>query len=512
MSRPPWRLVRAASALVAAAAIGLGLLMLLRQQAGLAIERVVIGTIPATVYRPEGGGPAPVVVVAHGFAGSQPLMAPFATTLARNGLVAITFDFPGHGRNPRPLPGDVTREGGATRALVDETLRVLAVARGLGDGRVALLGHSMASDIVIRAAQQAPDVGATIAVSMFSRTATATSPRNLLIIAGEWEGRLKAEALRVVGLASAPQPPQPGVTYGDPVLGTARRAAVSPGVEHIGVLFSPHSMDEAQGWLDAAFARPARAARALDHRGPWIVLLLSGIVLLAWPLSRLLPVVADPPAGAGLPGRRLWPLLVGPAVLTPLILRVVPTHVLPVLVADYVAAHLALYGLLTAGGLLLVRARPAGAAPAPLRRAALAGAVLAATLYAVLGLGGVVDAWVASLAPSPGRVPIILAMLAGTLPYFLADEWLTRGAGGARWAYPASKLAFLLSLALAVALDPGRLFFLLVIVPAVLVLFLIYGVLGTWAYRRTGHPAVGGLTNAIAFAWALGVTFPLLAA
>ncbi|WP_018260464.1 hypothetical protein [Methylobacterium sp. WSM2598] len=45
--------------------------------------------------------------------------------------------------------------------------------------------------------------------------------------------------------------------------------------------------------------------------------------------------------------------------------------------------------------------------------------------------------------------------------------------------------------------------------PAIVVPFLIYGVLGTWACRRTGH---GGLTNAVAFAWDLGVTFPLLAA
>ena len=499
----------AALALVAAAAIGLALTMLVRAQAGLVIERTVVGSAPAMIYRLEGGRPAPVVVVAHGFAGSQPLMAAFATTFARNGFVAITFDFPGHGRHPQPLPGSGAREGGTTRALVDETVRVLAFARTLGDGRLALLGHSMASDVVIRAAQGAPDVAATIAVSMFSRTATATSPRNLLVIAGEWEGRLKAEALRVVGLASAPEPPREGVTYGDVNLGTARRAAFSAGVEHNGVLFSPSSMDEALRWLDASFGLPTRSARYVDHRGPWVVLLLTGFVLLAWPLSRLLPPVADPPAGAGLSGRWLWPFLVGPAVLTPLILRVVPTRFLPVLVADYVAAHFACYGLLTALGLLLVRARQNPAAFALTRGAALIGAALAAILYAVVGLGAVIDAWIASFVPVPGRVPVILAILAGALPYFLADEWLTRGSP--RWAYPVSKLAFLLSLALAVGLDPRRLFFLVIIVPAILVLFLIYGVLSTWAYRRMGHPAVSGLTNAVAFAWALGVTFPLVA-
>jgi hypothetical protein len=269
-------------------------------------------------------------------------------------------------------------------------------------------------------------------------------------------------------------------------------------------------MEEALGWLEAGFGVPPAGMRHLDRRGPWIVLLLTGFVLLAWPLSRLLPVVRDPPAGAGLSGWRLGALIAGPAVLTPLILRVVPTQFLPVLVADYAAAHFALYGLLTIGGLRLAGPRRDASTRAPVRRTALMGAALAAIAYAVVGLGAVIDAWIASFVPGPGRGLIILAILAGTLPYFLADEWLTRGS--ARWAYPASKLAFLLSLALAVGLDPRRLFFLVIIVPAILVLFLIYGALSAWAYRRTGHPAVGGLTNAVAFAWALGVTFPLVAA
>jgi pimeloyl-ACP methyl ester carboxylesterase len=315
--------------------------------------------------------------VAHGFAGSQPLMAAFATAFARNGFIAITFDFPGHGRHPQPLSGSVGREGGTTRALVDETKRVLAFARTLGDGRLALLGHSMASDVVIRAAQEAPDVGATVAVSMFSRTATATSPRNLLVIVGDWEGRLKAEALRVVGLASAPEPPREGAT-------TATWCSAPPGAPRSARASSMSASCSARSpwtrrlrWLDGSFGIPEREARYVDRpRAPGSLLLLAGFVLLAWPLSRLLPVVAHPPAGAGLSWRRLWPLLVGPGRAD----AVDPArgaHPLPaVLVADYVAAHFALYGLLTALGLLLVRARRSPAAGSPLRGAALAGATL----------------------------------------------------------------------------------------------------------------------------------------
>lgn len=485
---------------------------------GLSIETVSIEGTPATIFRAASGPPGPVVVIAHGFAGSQQLMLPFATTLARNGYVAVTFDFPGHGRNPSPLIGNVVREDGATRTLVEATNRVVDHVRGTGDRRLALLGHSMASDVVVRVAKARPDVAATIAVSMFSPAVTRESPRNLLVIAGGWEGALRREALRAVGLSSAPEEAREGVTYGDIASGTARRAVASEGVEHVGVLYARASLDEALAWLDATFARPAHDPRWFDTRGPWILTLLAGIVALAWPASGLLPVVSPVPLGAGLGWRRLWPALLVPAIATPVILRVLPTHVLtthvlPVLVADYLVAHFALYGLITAACLwwLRRRDRPVTAPSVPAMLPALAAASVAVTLYGFLGLVLPIDAYGTSFVPTPSRAILILAMLAGTLSYFLADEWLTRGTGAGRGAYAASKLAFLLSLAFAVGLDFKRLFFLVIIVPVIVLFFLVYGAISAWAYRRTGHPHVAGITNAIAFAWAIGVTFPLLA-
>jgi hypothetical protein len=85
------------------------------------------------------------------------------------------------------------------------------------------------------------------------------------------------------------------------------------------------------------------------------------------------------------------------------------------------------------------------------------------------------------------------------------------GRPAARGAYLATKIAFLLSLAIAVALDFERLFFLVIIIPVIVLFFLVYGLFSSWAYRRTGHPFVGGIANAVAFVWAISVTFPLLA-
>jgi dienelactone hydrolase len=496
-------------AIAAFLAISLALWTLHAETAGLAIRSETVEGTPVHVYRDPALPTGPAVVIAHGFAGSSRLMEPFAINLARNGYVAVTFDFLGHGENPAPMTGDVTKAEGATRALVAQTGLVTDYARKQGDGRLAILGHSMATDVIVRYASASPDVSATIAVSLFSPAVTADAPRNLLVIVGGLEGGLKREALRVLGLVTAPDAPREGVTHGDPGAGTGRRVAFSNGVEHVGVLYSTESMVEAVSWLDAVFGIARVEPAGIVGRGPWILLLIAGIVALGHPLSTLLPKVSHPAAGAALPWRRLWPALIVPAMLTPIVLKALPTHFLPVLVADYLAVHFFVYGALTAACVLMLR-RPA---PAGRRTsvANLVGAGVTATLYSVVMLGWALDATVTSLAPIPARLPIALAMLAGTLAFFLAVEWLVRGEHRTRGAYAAATLAFAASLALAVALDFQRLFFLIIIVPVVIPMFIVFGFLSSWCARRTGHPFVGAVASAIAFGLAIAATFPMIA-
>ena len=498
--------IRALFALLAIGAIAAGLWQLEAAGRGLAVERATVGETPATLWRPAESGPAPAVVIAHGFAGSRQLMHSFALTLARNGYVAVGFDFRGHGRNPRPMTGDVTDDAGATATLLAELRRVVAFARDhpASDGRVAVLGHSMASDIVVRAAVADPAIAATIAVSMFTEEATPDRPRNLLAITGEWEAGLREKALEIVGLATE-APPREGVTYGDPAQGTGRRAAVAENVEHVGVLYRSDSMVEARDWLDATFAR--EGAGPIAVRGPAILLLLGGIVALAWPLAGLLPRIAEGAGGAPGRWRALGWRLALPAVATPLLLWPVETRFLPVLVADYLFLHFLVYGAIT--GLVLWRDGRIGR-PRPGRIAAVLGAALGVAALILGAFGAALDAHVASFWPTPDRAGLIALLLAGTLAYMLADEWLTRGAGAPRGAYWVSKLAFLVSLALAIALDLEDLFFLIIILPVILLFFLIYGLVSGWVYRASGHPAPAGLANALSLAWALGVTFPLL--
>lgn len=490
-------------AVLAVAAILWSVWRLEAEAAGVRVEAVSFGAVPGRVYHPQ-VPLGPVLVIAHGFAGSQQIMQSFALSAARAGYVAVTYDLAGHGRNPAPLSGSVVDVAGATATLVRELAVVAGAARGYGDGRVAVLGHSMASDIVVRFADSAPWVEAVVAVSMFSPAVTGVAPRNLLVITGAWEGMLSAEALRVVRLRVPDA--LAGVTYG--AAGDLRRAAVAPHVEHASVLFSTVAMTEAVGWLDTAFGvQRAPVAVAVADRGGWIVLLLAGAVALGWPLAGLLPRLAARPAGAGLQGRRLWIVALGPMLAVPLVLRVVPTHFLPVLVADYLAVHFLAYGLATLACLWAVGAR----LPDITGRGLLAG--MAAAGFVAAALFFPTDRYLTNFWPgSAGRGVIIGAMAVGTFAYFWTLDWAGRGEGAARWAYLGLKLCFLVSLAMAVVLDFERLFFLLIILPIVVVFFLIFGLLGWWVERRTLHPLPGAVMAGFAFAWALGVTFPMLSA
>ncbi len=509
------------------AALAVGLWLLIVPRLALAgIERLRLEPTPASVYVPAGAPPGPVIVIAHGFAGSQQIMEPFALTLARNGYTAVTFDFPGHGQSAEALQGGLADREGRYRQLRPALDAAVAHARERGDGRVALVGHSMGSEAVVRYAQEHPDIAATIAVSLVYEGVRADSPRNLLVLTGALEGGLRPLAEAVI-VTAAGATGVPGVTYGDLAAGTGRRVVFVPGAEHLGVLFSQVSMAEALSWIQAAMPLTAMPPGAgyLDDRLPALGLVYLGAVLLYWPLARLLQPIG--PGGGPAPSwerRAWWALALVPALLTPLLLRLIPAGgLLPILVGGPLALLFGIYGLLTGAGLLLVRIMRRGAgngtqAPggwgqriAVWRRSILM-AVAAALLvigYVLLSFGLPTQVFLLNYFPPAVRLPVFLAVAAAMLPYFLADERLARGPGAPRGAYALTKLCFLASLALAIVLNPQELFFLVLITPLFIAYFVVYGLLSGIVYRRTGTILVGALTNTFLFAWIVAATFPL---
>jgi len=524
------RLLRSVVTVLALILVATGLSQLRRAEAQINERTTRVAGTPVTLFSSLDPGKAkPVILISHGFAGSQQLMRAYALSLARQGFVAVTFDYLGHGRHPEPLRGDVTKVEGATRALVEQTGTIadFALRQPGTDGRLALLGHSMASDVIVRYAQRDPRVEATVAVSMFSTAVTADAPRNLLVIVGGLEGFLKDEARRVLGLVT--DTPVEAVTVGNFEDGSARRIAFADGVEHVGVLYSQEALREAATWLRAVFdAENPPPAPEIPGVGIPIVLLLTGLGLLAWPLAGLLPRLCCPPRGAALPWRRLLPAALVPALGTPVLLMAFPPDFMGVLVGGYLAVHFLVYGLISAAMLWYLARRPGATASAsgapekaltpkasstsgsPPRLLVLVGTTVLATAYLAGVFAWALDTTVTSYAITATRWPLVLATLVGTTAYFLTDEWMAHGRTTARGGHLFTRLCFLMSLGIAVALSFEDLFFLLIIAAVIVIYFLVYGLFSRWVYAATGHPAVGAVANAVSFAWALGAVFPFL--
>lgn len=424
------------------------------------------------------------------------MMQGYALPLAQAGYRVWSFDFHGHGRNPQPMGGDVSVIEGTTMRLVEQTLAVAGAAREAEGwtGPVALLGHSMATDIIIRAAAANPEIGPIVAISAFSQAVTPDFPEDMLLISGQGEPRLRHFAQETLWMLD------PSAEEGQTVTAeTIRRAAiVAPGVEHVGVLFSQTGQSAALNWLDESYDRTSSVTPPAT--GGWLAVLLAAIVALAWPLSRRLPKRAVPLAALSWGQFALAVLL--PAALAPVLAVMLGFETLPVLVADHLAVHLLIYGALQ-----LVILWRAGLRPGPL--SPIAAGFLILWGLAVFGLA--LDRYGANFLPSTERLWIIAALALGAVPFMLGDALVT-GAGHGTWARRIlARLGFLVSLGIAVALDMEGLFFLVLIAPVIVLFYIIYGLMGRWVAQRSGA-AAAGLGLGLALAWALGVSFPLFSA
>ena len=118
--------------------------------------------IDAWVYMPDGPGPHPVVVMAHGIGGVKAAgLAPFAERFAAGGFAAIVFDYRHWGRSsgqPRQLL--------SIRRQLDDYRTVLAWARLRDDfdtARVFVWGTSFSGMHIVELAAGEPGLAGAIA-------------------------------------------------------------------------------------------------------------------------------------------------------------------------------------------------------------------------------------------------------------------------------------------------------------------------------------------------------------
>ena len=464
----------------------LSLLVLESARHDVVVSKFSVGATPVTKYA-QADATGPQVVVAHGFAGSQQMMQGYALPLARAGYQVFAFEFQGHGRHPDPMMGDVNALDGTTRLLMAQTDEVLNALDAQGVP-IALLGHSMATDILARVALERPDIGPIVLISAFSQVIDATGPNDLLLVTGSWEPGLRGfaqEALRMV---------DPSAVEGETaVSGNLRRRAIAAQfAEHVSVLHSRAGRAEAVAWLDGFYER--QSALRILPTGTAILGLLAGIVLLFRPLAARLPRRSVP--AIQLSKVQIATVLALPMVIAPIVAVPLTPDFLPVLVADYLGLHLFVFGAIQLGFLWFWKVRPD----------AMSWTAVALLLVWCALFGFFLDRYAANFWPTLDRLWIIAALTMGAVPYMLADTLLTAQAGIAKRLLV--RTAFLVSLGIAVALDFSGLFFLIMIAPVLVLFYLVFGTMGRDVALRSG-PLAPGLALGLVLAWALGVSFPL---
>jgi dienelactone hydrolase len=482
--------------------------------AGSGLEFTNLGTShpPVVVIAPQGADAAgrPLVLVGHGFTGSGALMRGYGLTLAHAGYVAVLPDYAGHGRNPNSLPG---MRGDALLSDAEAAVAA-AVTQGLGDGqRVAVLGHSMGSGVALQYGLAHPETAATIAISPVGAEVTPELPRNLLLLAGAWEGRFVRSAEHLLEMA--------GGAGGNPAAGTARAMHVVPGVEHVSILFSPAAQAQARDWLDAVWGTQPAARTYTDRRMAWYGLGVLGTLLLAGALApaertiwresdyllgrvpesqrprrslrRRLAALAGGALGATV---GLW--LAGRAGLD-------LTALLGLQVGGYV---LVWFGVAGVSGLLLLWPRRATGWPLPTGRE-LAGGLL---VFAALWLGvGLLGQWVwLPWLLIPRRLVLWPLGAVLLLPWLLAVGESYAGPGGLRrlparaasWLIHSLLLVGAMFLALSLTPQLGFMVIILPLFPIVLALHTLAGLRykGRWAFALSG---------ALFVSWLLLAVFPL---
>jgi pimeloyl-ACP methyl ester carboxylesterase len=124
-------------------------------------------TIAAYLFRPDGAGPAPCVVMAHGFSATrEDGLVPYAEAFRDAGFAVVLFDYRRFGASsgePRQVI-DIPSETDDYRAVIEWARN----AEGIDPDRIVLWGSSFSGGLVVELAADDPRIAAVIAQAPFT--------------------------------------------------------------------------------------------------------------------------------------------------------------------------------------------------------------------------------------------------------------------------------------------------------------------------------------------------------
>ena len=188
-------------------------------------------------------------IICHGYAGSSEMMRQLAFDISSSGSNVVLFDFIGHGKNKEMLVNKPQQIQGTTKQLVEQLEDVINKIHTLfgNEIKIFLVGHSMASDIVIRASKN-NDISSVVAISPYSTAISENFPNDLLLISGQLETHLRASSLdQIIKIKQ-------NATENETVFkeNFRRKASYINNTGHVSVIYAPQTAKEIIDWLGLA--------------------------------------------------------------------------------------------------------------------------------------------------------------------------------------------------------------------------------------------------------------------
>ena len=275
------------------------------------------------------------IIIGHGFAGSKEMMRQIAYDVAKAGSNAVLFDFIGHGSNQQKLVNEPTEITGTTQQLVDQLSNIMNfIYERFGDDiKISLIGHSMASDIVVRASAE-KRIKSVVAISPYSTGITQDFPKDLLLISGQFEGHLRSHALQMVKTFKPEANENTEYTNGN----IRRKASFIENTGHVSVIYAPQTTKIIIDWLKLEnYDRPI-----WKNQIGWILIGMTFIVI---GMSRLNTNLANETILVFKNKKALISVLM--ATTAALSSGLIEIHLLPIYGFERIAIYFGLVGLFT---------------------------------------------------------------------------------------------------------------------------------------------------------------------
>ena len=454
---------------------------------------------PVVVTKPfEENNKGELIILAHGFAGSTSFMRSIAVSLANAGHTTIRFDFLGHGKHKSPFFGNVRDPNGPSIRFIEQLNTIIdTYKKEYRYSKAILIGHSMASDIIIRSANVRDDIKSVIGISTYTNETLNKTFPNLLILNGEWEKKLikkTVEFFKDNGINNAKK----NVTYGSVKDGVARKMQIIKNSDHVGILYSSDTQIFIANWLQELGS--SVEVQSNNSIGFWVASAFTSLIFIFILLIRFFPKKSS--ANFEINKKKLWIIIILSSIFIPFFLQSFKVQFLNYPVHNYVVNYFSLLSLciifftpLKFNEKWLSNFNPIS--------------FFWLTFFYIIILGGLLDSYISSYFLSFGRVTVFLLLTISCM-LFCTVLQIIYESGKHGWLLANFlKLNVLISLSTAIYLNFDELFLMAYLILLFILFGLTFGFLSNLLNKKHHNYLSTGTANGIVLALTFSSAIPL---